>query len=552
MLGGFYAVSQLGPGRYENAAARKALPKEEAEKLRRIAEESEAAWNAARLERTNAKKPFTDDDLKLLGEAAAAARQYEEQADVDEEHYPALRKELHDRMGARLREESIRLEKLAVVEERERRYPEAEKYYASARAIEEQINSEYVESSARNLQRTSYLISRVNVMQAKPIWDRSLAGERAAEDAFAKGDLKTAVASMSAAFEDTYRLERDYRGLTPADSFRTRKLERRLDTMKSIVVRDLALSLTADAEKAAAARRFSELPQLRREVEEALHEIANKHPESEYAKKEYLDEILRRVQNAASAADAEAVEKALAAFGEAARRGDPASSAMTEGLQRSVLRVRELYPQSDRVGPEMVERIAFLFTHREELAVVGAYIRDALRPMPGAPAVLVARTETPQRLYSLVTGENPSATKGEDRPVESVTRDEALLFCKRLGWMIGRTVRLPDEGEFRAMVGKVSADTLPKIARGIDNSDGSAGKAPAAAPDANGFNDLLGNVSEWLAPSPDQKSGTGRVAGGDAETTLSQLGALPVRDMPSGQRSRFTGFRFLVEPVTTR
>lgn len=553
VLGGFYSLSLLGPSRYESAARRSSLSKEQAEHLRTLADEAEARWDALKAKRNETKTPFTDEDLAVIGEAAIARFQYENQVDGAGSHYPDLKKELHDRSGERLRAESIRLEKLALIEEREGRYEAAGKLYGDAVAAEEKINTDFGESSFKNTRRTNLLLSRVKVMTAKPLWDKSVASEKTGEAAFAAGDIPGAIAALDSARADNFRLEQEFRGLTPADSFRTRKLEHRLATIRSITVRDRVLARITQAEKDALDRKFANLGTLRAEAEAGLRELTESYPESEYAAPELVADLTRRAQNAASAPEAESVERDLAALETAVRKGDAAAAGMIEGIQRGVQRMRELFPAADRIGVETAERVAFLFEHRTEISIVGAAVKGTLRPMPGRPEVLALSTETPQRLYALVMGENPSASKGDDRPVESLTRAEARAFCKRLGWLLCRTVRLPDESEFLLLAGKPDAATLAKTARLIDNSDGRAAAIPAAPAVASGFRDIHGNVAEWIESPAAEKSEDGLVAGGDAESTAAQLVVNPFRHMPAGERSRFVGFRFIVEtPASTR
>ena len=547
VLGAFYALSQLGARHYESPGHRSQISKEQAEKLRTLAEEAEAKWEAVKRKRAQEKSPYTEDDLRIIGEAAVSRLQYESQVEGAENHYPVLKKELHDRIGEKMREESIGIENRAAIEARGKHYAEAERLFAAAAEIEERLNADYPESSFKNMQRTVFLESQARLMHAKPIWEHSIASEAAGENAFAKGDLNAAIAAIDTARETNYRLETDYRGLTPADSFRTRNLEYRLDTLRSTSLRDHALETVALAEKAVAAHRFEDLAASRKETEVTLKELAEKYPNSDYAKPEYVADIVRRAQNAAAAPDAEAVIRDLRALDTAIRRGDTTAAGMIENLRRTVMREREMYPASDLVAKDAEARVNFLFDHRTEIAVVVAAIKGSLLPMPGRQTTLVARTETTQRLYGLVMGDNPSATKDDARPVESVSYAEALAFCRRLGWLIARPVRLPDEGEFRILAGKPDAKSLAAFARAIDNSDGTAAPVPAAKADAAGFNDVLGNVGEWITPPPDAKPGDGFVAGGDAEDTLAQLAQVPVRRVNAGDHSRFTGFRFIVE-----
>lgn len=553
VLAAFYSLSLLGPRQYESAVRRSNITKEQAEHLRTLADEAEARWDTLKKTRQEAKAPFTEDDLRVIGEATIARGQYEDRVEGAGSHYLDLKKELHDRSGELMRAESIRLENLAAIEEREERWDAAGKLYGEALKVEERLNTDFTESSFKNIQRTNFLASRVRVMIAKPLWDRSVESEKNGEAAAAKGKLVAAIAALDSARNDNFRLEQEFRGLTRADSFRTRKLERRRDTLRSTTVRDRALARITKAEESVLARNFDALPVLRSEAEGALRELTESYPESEYAAPAYVAELTRRAQNAASAPEAESVERDLSAFEAAVHAGDTAAAGMIEGIQRSVQRMRELFPDSDRIGAATAERVAYLFEHRTEIAIVGATLKDSLRPMPGRPNILVHATETPQRLYSLVMGNNPSATKSDDRPVESLTRAEARTFCKRLGWLLARTVRLPDEGEFSALAGKPDAASLIKVARIIDNSDGRAAPIPAAAADAAGFRDIFGNVAEWIESPATAKADEGLVAGGDAESSATQLVRSPFSRMLTGERSRFVGFRFVVEtPASTR
>jgi len=53
-----------------------------------------------------------------------------------------------------------------------------------------------------------------------------------------------------------------------------------------------------------------------------------------------------------------------------------------------------------------------------------------------------------QGQYEALMGENPSRLRSDKKPVEQVSWDDAVAFCRRLSQEAGRTVRLPTEAEW--------------------------------------------------------------------------------------------------------
>lgn len=64
------------------------------------------------------------------------------------------------------------------------------------------------------------------------------------------------------------------------------------------------------------------------------------------------------------------------------------------------------------------------------------------------PKFFMGKYAVTQAQYQAVMGENPSNFKGETRPVERVSWNNAVEFCKRLTQKTGRTYRLPSEAEW--------------------------------------------------------------------------------------------------------
>jgi formylglycine-generating enzyme required for sulfatase activity len=71
----------------------------------------------------------------------------------------------------------------------------------------------------------------------------------------------------------------------------------------------------------------------------------------------------------------------------------------------------------------------------------------------------LGKYQVTQSLWQAVMGENPSHFKGANLPVENVSWDDAMLFCKELRLLTGHSFRLPTEAqwEYACRAGATSA-----------------------------------------------------------------------------------------------
>lgn len=180
----------------------------------------------------------------------------------------------------------------------------------------------------------------------------------------------------------------------------------------------------------------------------------------------------------------------------------------------------------------------------------------------------LAETECTQAQWKAVMGNNPSNFKGADRPVERVSWDEAVDFCRKLtatqrakgilpeGW----EWRLPTEAEweYAARAGTTGArhGELDNIAWHDGNSGNQTHPVTQKAANPWGLHDMLGNVwewcSDWYGDYPTRSvtnpkgpvSGSGRVLRGGSWSRDAWVVRSANRDwFDPGNRHVYLGFR---------
>jgi formylglycine-generating enzyme required for sulfatase activity len=124
-----------------------------------------------------------------------------------------------------------------------------------------------------------------------------------------------------------------------------------------------------------------------------------------------------------------------------------------------------------------------------------------------------------QAQYEALMGTNPSRYRGPKRPVEMVSWDEAVEFCKKLSEKTGRQIRLPTEAEWEYAcragtttpfyTGEILSpkqanfqDILSWAESEVYHSTVPVGSYP---PNPWGLYDMAGNVSQWCQDWYDPK-----------------------------------------------
>lgn len=112
--------------------------------------------------------------------------------------------------------------------------------------------------------------------------------------------------------------------------------------------------------------------------------------------------------------------------------------------------------------------------------------------------------EITQAQWKAVMGKNPSRFKGDDRPVENVSWEDAKKFIRRLNAREGREIyRLPTEAEWeyacRGGTTTEYAGNLEPMGWYRDNSKKKSQPVGKKQPNPFGLYDMHGNVWEWCS-----------------------------------------------------
>lgn len=255
-------------------------------------------------------------------------------------------------------------------------------------------------------------------------------------------------------------------------------------------------------------------------------------------------------------------------YGDVKIETDPPGAIVSEGMRtlgETPLSLKELRPGKrtfglDKFGYKFDRITVEVVAHEEAKKKVTLEKGRNLRTSFGLELVwvpelniYVSKHEINQTQYLNVMGTNPSAMRGGQRPVDSVTWQQAEEFCQKAtakerakgtipgGW----SFRLPSEAQWSQLLGDSeikNSYTSHSVSR-----DG-PGNVGASEPNNLGVYDMIGNVNEWTR-TPWQGSEVHRtIRGGN---WLSAESNFPDRSRAFGGgekfRDKFTGFRVVLE-----
>ena len=166
---------------------------------------------------------------------------------------------------------------------------------------------------------------------------------------------------------------------------------------------------------------------------------------------------------------------------------------------------------TNSIGMKLVLIPAGTFTMGSPVGEVGRISSEMQHEVTLSKSYYLGAFEVTQNEYERVMGNNPSKSKGAKNPVEMVSWDEAVSFCKKLSEMpmekaAGREYRLPTEAEweYACRAGSSKAYSFGETAESLGEyawfGVGSAVTThPVGEKKANrwGLYDMHGNAWEW-------------------------------------------------------
>jgi formylglycine-generating enzyme required for sulfatase activity len=168
-------------------------------------------------------------------------------------------------------------------------------------------------------------------------------------------------------------------------------------------------------------------------------------------------------------------------------------------------------------------------------------------------------------------GNNPSYFKGDNRPVERVSWNDAVEFCKKLSKLTGQNYRLPTEAEweYACRAGSNSkycfgdeSSEVGEYAWYKENSEKVTHNVGTKKANAWGLHDMHGNIWEWCSdryaenyenvPNDGSahmvRSEKGMVLRGGAWSGKPEnLRSASRINLSANSRNYFVGFRIVVE-----
>lgn len=549
-LSGMWLLSFIGPraATEEELAEREGITTEELENRR-----AEVTKLSGQFDALSADGTVSPEDLEVIALAIRKQRElvrlqpYAEATDLDQ--LAVLEERYATAAGAVLHAASLEDEAAAKVAAAEGRTEDALAAYTRAIERQDEINRLYARGEFRDVSRLRKLeLAREN-LQAEPLARRARELTQEArllltEDPGRAAELLREAADLHA------RLMRDFRSSRFSDRAAQREVASLLVDVEAASLFHQRESFRSQAAVAVEEERYEDAADLVERAIEVQRQLVARFPESSYAAPNALAALEEDRQSAMSTRLARTVDAHEVTLQRQLRAREVAAAASTAAaLFRDLRRLHDTYQSSRFLDEDRLLRARFLNLKRDDFGIIQDAVYERLRLIPGEgeDGVRMLKVEVPQLLYSLVMGTNPSSQRGDLLPVESVDFSAAIEFCERLGWILGWPVSLPTREQFEQALGEVSLASVAARAWSSRLAERKIQTVGTREANAAGFYDLLGNVAEWIderRPGDDRQALT---IGGSVRDTPESLTRVPTAYAALSERSRFTGFRVVVE-----
>ncbi len=551
VLGFFYVLTLFSPSAYEEEFETYLDPNADAAAILKESEQLEREFEAS----ATASSTPSQADLDKLRRAVRLQELYITRSRTFDrspsERLMRLQKRLQNIEAQPMYQKVLELENEAKVKRQQGKYAEAADLFQKAYDIQMLLNGDYPFSNYKNITKSTDLGRQVRLMQARPVYEETLAFEEAARKAASEKRWEDARKNYEKTLESILKMNTQFPNSGYSDFLRVQRIEGELDSLKSVDLNSQILEKEKQARKFEGEGSSTLAAEAYGEAENLQRELNRVYPKSVHASDSRVSEFERKKVELASKKLADEIISQDALLRQALLEGRASDAArLSDSLLRKAESFVEHYPRNEIINSDFSMRLRYLNYISSEIGNIQKAVASNLVPIGGGASMY--KTEIPQSLFKMVMQENPSRdAEDKDKPVDSVAYEDVQRFCNRLGWVLARDVRLPTLAEFKAAVGSLRYTNLNDIAWSNLNSGGKTHRVATKKANDRGFFDLLGNVSEYVLPDASNSASGDELflVGGGAQTSSDAIMDLDIRKVDKKHRNRMGGFRVVVGPA---